>query len=87
MFVCQVCHIVLGLKPGSRGEEGEVVLGWLRRAETRSLTIGQFWYIINMDWWNLWLEYVNHQVSKGTTICPSSNLLNREPIIELVTYS
>ncbi|KAK4322970.1 hypothetical protein Pmani_006294 [Petrolisthes manimaculis] len=74
-IIFQVCHIVLGLKPGSRGEEGEVVLGWLRRAETRSLTIGQFWYIINMDWWNLWLEYVNHQSpgSDSSSLSPSSH--------------
>lgn len=61
--VVQVCHIVLGLKPSSRAEEGEIVLGWLRRAQTKSLTIGQFWYIINMDWWNIWLDYVSHQVT------------------------
>ncbi|KAK7069599.1 hypothetical protein SK128_017086, partial [Halocaridina rubra] len=62
-IIFQVCHIVLGLKPSSRNEEREIVLGWLRRAESRSLTVGQFWYIINEQWWNLWYEYVSHQVS------------------------
>ncbi|XP_069942662.1 ubiquitin carboxyl-terminal hydrolase 32 isoform X2 [Cherax quadricarinatus] len=74
-IIFQVCHIVLGLKPSTRAEEGEIVLGWLRRAETKSLTIGQFWYIINMEWWNLWLEYVNHQSpgSDSSSLSPSSH--------------
>ncbi|XP_027228164.1 ubiquitin carboxyl-terminal hydrolase 32 isoform X2 [Penaeus vannamei] len=75
-IIFQVCHIVLGLKPSSPGEEGEIVLGWLRRAECKSLTIGQFWYIINMEWWNLWLEYVNYQHSAGSdssSLSPSSH--------------
>ncbi|XP_071551468.1 ubiquitin carboxyl-terminal hydrolase 32 isoform X3 [Panulirus ornatus] len=74
-IIFQVCHIVLGLKPNSRAEEGEIVIGWLRRAETKSLTIGQFWYIINMEWWNLWHEYVNHQSpgSDSSSLSPSSH--------------
>ena len=66
LYFHQVCHIVLGLKPSSRAEEGEIVLGWLRRAEAKSLTIGQFWYIINMEWWGLWHDYVSHQVMSTT---------------------
>ncbi|MPC19923.1 Ubiquitin carboxyl-terminal hydrolase 32 [Portunus trituberculatus] len=71
----QVCHIVLGLKPSSRAEEGEIVLGWLRRAEAKSLTIGQFWYIINMEWWGLWHDYVSHQSpgSESSSLSPSSH--------------
>ncbi|XP_042222314.1 ubiquitin carboxyl-terminal hydrolase 32-like isoform X6 [Homarus americanus] len=74
-IIFQVCHIVLGLKPSTRAEEGEIVLGWLRRAETKTLTIGQFWYIINMEWWNLWLDYVNHQTpgSDSSSLSPSSH--------------
>ncbi|XP_068211640.1 ubiquitin carboxyl-terminal hydrolase 32 isoform X1 [Palaemon carinicauda] len=73
-IIFQVCHIVLGLKPSNRNEEKEIVLGWLRRAESKSLTIGQFWYIINDQWWNLWYEYVSHQVAGiETSVSPSSH--------------
>ncbi|XP_045101683.1 ubiquitin carboxyl-terminal hydrolase 32-like isoform X2 [Portunus trituberculatus] len=74
-IIFQVCHIVLGLKPSSRAEEGEIVLGWLRRAEAKSLTIGQFWYIINMEWWGLWHDYVSHQSpgSESSSLSPSSH--------------
>ncbi|XP_046684242.1 ubiquitin carboxyl-terminal hydrolase 32 isoform X2 [Homalodisca vitripennis] len=60
-FLCllfQVCHVVLGLRPVSNKEEGEIVRGWLEREERRGYSVGQFWYLIAMDWWQSWLEYV-----------------------------
>lgn len=53
-----MCHIVLGLRPVSSQEEGEIVRGWLEREERRGFSVGQFWYLISIDWWNLWLEYI-----------------------------
>lgn len=53
-----MCHIVLGLKPATSQEEGEIVKGWLDREGRRGLQVGQFWYMISMEWWNSWLDYV-----------------------------
>ncbi|CAG2060293.1 unnamed protein product, partial [Timema podura] len=55
-----VCHIVLGLRPVSREEESNIVHGWLDREERRGYKVGQFWYLINIDWWKTWLEYVSY---------------------------
>jgi ubiquitin carboxyl-terminal hydrolase 6/32 len=55
----QLCHIVLGLRPQSRSEEGEIVRGWLEREEKMPLVPGSMWYIISMDWWTQWHAYVN----------------------------
>ncbi|XP_076059243.1 ubiquitin specific protease 32 isoform X2 [Oratosquilla oratoria] len=72
-LIFQVCHVVLGLRPCNRVEEGELVMGWLRRAEKKSMTIGQFWYIINMDWWSVWMDYVNYQTNSESSMSPSSH--------------
>ncbi|XP_050522495.1 ubiquitin carboxyl-terminal hydrolase 32 [Daktulosphaira vitifoliae] len=58
-LIFQVCHVVFGLRPISRSEEGEIVKGWLDREERRGLAIGQLWYLISMDWWKNWNEYVS----------------------------
>ncbi|KAB7505762.1 Ubiquitin carboxyl-terminal hydrolase 32 [Armadillidium nasatum] len=72
-IIFQVCHIILGLKPSSPNEEGDIVLGWLRRAERKSMNVGQFWYIVNMDWWNSWLSYVSCvRDSFSLSLCSSS---------------
>ncbi|XP_034237598.1 ubiquitin carboxyl-terminal hydrolase 32 isoform X2 [Thrips palmi] len=55
----QVCHVVLGLRPQSRQEEGSIVNGWLEREVTRGYIVGQFWYLVAMDWWKQWNEYVS----------------------------
>lgn len=55
----QVCHVVLGLRPQSRQEEGSIVNGWLEREERRKKIVGQFWYLVAMDWWKSWNEYVS----------------------------
>ena len=63
----QLCHIVLGLRPQTRHEEGEIVRGWLEREEKSPLTTGSMWYIINMDWWTQWHAYVNHGAPATTS--------------------
>lgn len=55
----KVCHIVFGLRPISRAEEGDIVKGWLEREEHRGLAVGQLWYLISMDWWRSWNDYVS----------------------------
>jgi len=51
---------VFGLRPISRVEEGEIVKGWLEREERRGLAVGQLWYLISMDWWRNWNDYVSN---------------------------
>ena len=58
----QVCHVMLGLRPASRIEEGRLVLSWLRREEKRGFRMGDFWYLVSSTWWKQWLDYVLKQV-------------------------
>lgn len=51
---------MFGLRPISRAEEGEIVKGWLEREEHRGLAVGQLWYLISMDWWRIWNDYVSN---------------------------
>ena len=59
LLVYQLCHVVLGLRPSSRREEGGVVRGWLGREERAGLVPGQVWYLLPMSWWTGWHNYVN----------------------------
>lgn len=47
------------MRPISRAEEGDIVNGWLEREERRGLVVGQLWYLISMDWWRNWNDYVS----------------------------
>ncbi|XP_074640674.1 ubiquitin carboxyl-terminal hydrolase 32-like [Tubulanus polymorphus] len=69
----QVCHIVLGLKPQSRHEEGSIINGWIAREERRGLQVGQTWYLIAMAWWKSWHDYVTYKPGAGTTSPTSSS--------------
>ena len=60
-FIHQICHIVLGLRPQSKLEEGEIVKGWLGRETKVNLVAGTIWYLLGKDWWNQWLAYVSSQ--------------------------
>ena len=60
-FIHQICHVVLGLRPQSKIEEGDVVKGWLGRERRASFVAGTIWYLISIDWWNQWHAYVNSQ--------------------------
>ncbi|CAG4934214.1 unnamed protein product [Colias eurytheme] len=53
----EVCHVVLGLRPGCRHHERDIVLGWLRRETCRGLAVGQFWYLVAAQWWGAWLQH------------------------------
>ena len=60
-FVHQICHIVMGLRPQSKMDEGDVVQGWLGREKRAPLLPGTIWYLIGNDWWTQWHAYVNSQ--------------------------
>ncbi|XP_034723890.1 ubiquitin carboxyl-terminal hydrolase 32 isoform X10 [Etheostoma cragini] len=56
----QVCHIVLGLRPGSPEEEGQIIRGWLERESRHGLQQSHNWYLISMLWWQQWKDYVKY---------------------------
>ncbi|XP_062601497.1 ubiquitin carboxyl-terminal hydrolase 32-like isoform X2 [Saccostrea cucullata] len=70
-LLSQICHLVMGLKPQTKEEEGEIIKGfrmmrqWLQRESKKSFEIGQVWYLISMTWWNSWIEYVQPPMSNG----------------------
>uniref|UniRef100_A0A3Q3XKY1 Ubiquitin carboxyl-terminal hydrolase 32 n=1 Tax=Mola mola TaxID=94237 RepID=A0A3Q3XKY1_MOLML len=57
----QVCHIVLGLRPGTPEEEGQIIRGWLERESRHGLQPGQNWFLISMLWWQQWKDYVKYE--------------------------
>uniref|UniRef100_A0A672H2B1 ubiquitinyl hydrolase 1 n=1 Tax=Salarias fasciatus TaxID=181472 RepID=A0A672H2B1_SALFA len=57
----QVCHIVLGLRPATPEEEGQIISrGWLERESRHGLQQGQNWFLISMLWWQQWKDYVKY---------------------------
>uniref|UniRef100_A0A8B9JPR1 Ubiquitin carboxyl-terminal hydrolase 32 n=1 Tax=Astyanax mexicanus TaxID=7994 RepID=A0A8B9JPR1_ASTMX len=56
----QVCHIVLGLRPATPEEEGQIIRGWLERESRHGLQPAQNWFLISMQWWQLWKDYVKY---------------------------
>ncbi|KAM3615781.1 uncharacterized protein V6R79_007674 [Siganus canaliculatus] len=63
----QVCHIVLGLRPGTPEEEGQIIRGWLERESRHGLQQGQNWFLISMLWWQQWKDYVKYE-HKGIVV-------------------
>eukprot|EP00095_Tigriopus_kingsejongensis_P012381 snap_masked-scaffold190_size271632-processed-gene-1.19 protein:Tk12381 transcript:snap_masked-scaffold190_size271632-processed-gene-1.19-mRNA-1 annotation:"ubiquitin carboxyl-terminal hydrolase 32" len=82
-LIFHICHIVLGLRPVSRSDERDIVLGWLEKEERAPLTVGSIWHLINMDWWNHWQAYVSH--TPGSPTLPPSSVQSSPS--ELVTSS
>ncbi|BFZ19073.1 hypothetical protein BsWGS_22113 [Bradybaena similaris] len=62
-LLSQICHIVLGLSPQTKEEEGKIIQHWLERENQKPLEVGQIWYLVSMQWWGMWLEYVNPEAS------------------------
>uniref|UniRef100_A0AAQ5XRJ4 Ubiquitin carboxyl-terminal hydrolase 32 n=1 Tax=Amphiprion ocellaris TaxID=80972 RepID=A0AAQ5XRJ4_AMPOC len=76
----QVCHIVLGLRPATPEEEGQIIRGWLERESRHGLQQGQNWFLISMLWWQQWKDYVKY-VSKNKKVkCPSILSSFRSPM-------
>ncbi|XP_054650147.1 ubiquitin carboxyl-terminal hydrolase 32 isoform X2 [Dunckerocampus dactyliophorus] len=63
----QVCHIVLGLRPASPEEEGQIIRGWLERENRRGLQHGHSWFLISTLWWQQWKDYTNYE-PKGVAV-------------------
>lgn len=54
-----MCHIVFGLSPRSKQEEGRIVRGWLERERRRGYCQGQTWYLISRWWWRRWESWID----------------------------
>uniref|UniRef100_A0A7N6BGZ7 Ubiquitin carboxyl-terminal hydrolase 32 n=1 Tax=Anabas testudineus TaxID=64144 RepID=A0A7N6BGZ7_ANATE len=63
----QVCHIVLGLRPATPEEEGQIIRGWLERESRHGLQQSQNWFLISMLWWQQWKDYVKYE-HKGIVV-------------------
>ncbi|GFR09430.1 ubiquitin carboxyl-terminal hydrolase 32 [Trichonephila clavata] len=74
----QVCHVIFGLRPYTKEDEGEIIRSWIEREERRGMQVGQFWYLIASDWWISWNEYVDFQGTLASGCCtptyPSGSL-------------
>ncbi|XP_028977468.2 ubiquitin carboxyl-terminal hydrolase 32 isoform X2 [Esox lucius] len=75
----QVCHIVLGLRPASPEEEGQIIRGWLERESRHGLQPGQTWFLISMQWWTQWKDYVRYDLKPIVVEQPSSLPSLRNP--------
>ncbi|XP_057207100.1 ubiquitin carboxyl-terminal hydrolase 32 isoform X4 [Triplophysa rosa] len=67
----QVCHIVLGLRPATPEEEGQIIRGWLERESRHGLQPGQNWFLISMQWWQQWKDYVRFDNKSIVVVQPS----------------
>ncbi|XP_064831418.1 ubiquitin carboxyl-terminal hydrolase 32-like [Oncorhynchus masou masou] len=56
----QVSHIVLGLRPATPDEEGQIIRGWLDREARHGLQPGESRFLISGQWWKLWKGHVNY---------------------------
>uniref|UniRef100_A0A8C7XDL0 ubiquitinyl hydrolase 1 n=1 Tax=Oryzias sinensis TaxID=183150 RepID=A0A8C7XDL0_9TELE len=63
----QVCHIVLGLRPATPEEEGQIIRGWLERESRHGLQQGQNWFLISTFWWQTWKDYAKYVSSPGSS--------------------
>ncbi|KYO32208.1 ubiquitin carboxyl-terminal hydrolase 32 isoform X3 [Alligator mississippiensis] len=70
----QVCHIVLGLRPATPEEEGQIIRGWLERESRYGLQPGHNWFLIAVSWWQQWKEYVKYDAN--LVMIESSFVLN-----------
>uniref|UniRef100_A0A8C5AV89 ubiquitinyl hydrolase 1 n=1 Tax=Gadus morhua TaxID=8049 RepID=A0A8C5AV89_GADMO len=75
----QVCHIVLGLRPATPEEEGQIIRGWLERESRHGLQVGQNWFLISMLWWQQWKDYVKYVSASNN----SSNLRMQRSHVEM----
>ncbi|CAB3992904.1 Ubiquitin carboxyl-terminal hydrolase 32, partial [Paramuricea clavata] len=59
----QICHVVFGLRPATRKDEYQVIWGWLDRENFRGLQPGTTWFLVAMEWWKKWKEFIGRQKS------------------------
>eukprot|EP00795_Rhopilema_esculentum_P015115 gene15115-6296_t len=75
LLLSQICHIIFGLRPSTREEEGFIIRRWIEREQRKGLTLGALYYLIASSWWCTWLDYVNQKSRRtsSTTISPRSS--------------
>jgi len=64
LLLSQICHIVFGLRPNTREEEGFIVRKWIEKEEKKGLIGSQMYYLIASSWWHAWKEHVNLKPAK-----------------------
>ncbi|XP_065831123.1 ubiquitin carboxyl-terminal hydrolase 32-like isoform X2 [Oscarella lobularis] len=57
-YMNQVCHLVFGLKPKSKREEGNIVLNWVESWKNVKRKPGDIVYLITAAWWKTWKNRV-----------------------------
>ncbi|KYO32207.1 ubiquitin carboxyl-terminal hydrolase 32 isoform X4 [Alligator mississippiensis] len=77
----QVCHIVLGLRPATPEEEGQIIRGWLERESRYGLQPGHNWFLIAVSWWQQWKEYVKYDAN--LVMIESSFVLNGDTLYSI----
>ncbi|XP_022537013.2 ubiquitin carboxyl-terminal hydrolase 32 [Astyanax mexicanus] len=75
----QVCHIVLGLRPATPEEEGQIIRGWLERESRHGLQPGDYWFLISTQWWQQWKDYVKYDSKAIVVEQPSVFAAGRSP--------
>ncbi|KAM9852934.1 ubiquitin carboxyl-terminal hydrolase 32 [Aulostomus maculatus] len=81
----QVCHIVLGLRPATPEEEGQIIRGWLERESRHGLQQGQSWFLISMLWWQQWKDYAKYE-QKGIVVVQPSILSSLRTPMATATF-
>uniref|UniRef100_A0A8D0G4G2 Ubiquitin carboxyl-terminal hydrolase 32 n=1 Tax=Sphenodon punctatus TaxID=8508 RepID=A0A8D0G4G2_SPHPU len=83
----QVCHIVLGLRPATPEEEGQIIRGWLERESRYGLQTEHNWFLIAMPWWQQWREYAKYNANP--VVIEPSSVLNggKDSLIAAATHT
>lgn len=63
LLLSQICHIVFGLCPLFKKEEGNIIRRWIERESIKGLKCGLLYYLVSIDWWNSWKKYVSYEIA------------------------
>ena len=60
-----------------------IVKGWLSREERRGYHVGQFWYLISKNWWNIWSQYTHNFPAPPCVYCKNtpSTVNQKNPVL------
>ncbi|XP_047141245.1 ubiquitin carboxyl-terminal hydrolase 32 isoform X2 [Hydra vulgaris] len=73
LLIFQICHISFGLRPALKEEEGLIVGRWLERDTKEGLNPSSLYYIVSMDWWKTWMNYVKYEDIVSPEIGPQKS--------------
>ena len=68
LLVSQISHIIFGLCPLFKKEEGNIVRRWIERESIKGLQFGSLYYIISITWWNAWKKCVSFEISGSSQV-------------------